>query len=164
MDHGQSGVIWSTPQLRNEIVIINLPLELQSIIEDFQLSDGREKLELLLQYAEEMPPQPEWLRGSTREMEQVEECMTPVFMQAEVHDNQMHFFIDVPKSAPTVRGFSNILLRGLDGLSPEEILKVPNDFYLEMGLEEVLTYQRLKGISAILAHMKQLAMKAIATF
>lgn len=142
-------------------VITNLPPKLQAIIEDFQLSEGREKLELLLQYAEEMPPQPEWLQGMTGAMDQVEECMTPVFMQAEVHDNRMHYYIDVPKSAPTVRGFSTILLRGLDGLTPEEIMKVPNDFYLEMGLEEVLTYQRLNGISAILAHMKQLAMKAI---
>jgi cysteine desulfuration protein SufE len=73
----------------------------------------------------------------------------------------MHFYIDVPQSSPTVRGFATILLSGLNGLTPEEILKVPSDFYQEMGLDRVLTHQRLNGISAILAHMKLWAMKAI---
>jgi sulfur transfer protein SufE len=31
-----------------------------------------------------------------------------------------------------------------------------------MGLEQVLSYQRLNGIAAILAHMKLLALKEIA--
>lgn len=141
----------------------NIPAELRSIIEDFQISEGQEKIELLLQYAEEMPPAPDWLQGQPGASEPVEECMTPVFMQAQCRDDRMYFFIDVPKSSPTVRGFSAILLRGLDGLSPEEILKVPNDFFLEMGLDRVLSHQRLNGISAILAHMKHLAMRALAS-
>jgi len=138
----------------------NLPPKLQSIIEDFQLSEGREKLDLLIQYAEEMPAPPDW-QGQTGVMEPVEECMTPVFMQAEVRDGCMFYFIDVPRESPTVRGFSTIMLHGLNGLTPEEILKVPNDFFQDMGLDQVLTYQRLNGFSAILAHMKLLAMKAI---
>ena len=141
----------------------NLPPKLRSIIEDFQLSEGREKLDLLLQYAEEMPPQPAWVGSQTGAREPVEECMTPVFMQAEVQDGRMFFFIDVPRSSPTVRGLSTILLKSLDGLTPEEILKVPNDFYQEMGLDQVLTYQRLNGFSAILAHMKLLATKVLQT-
>jgi cysteine desulfuration protein SufE len=41
------------------------------------------------------------------------------------------------------------------------LLSVPDDFYLRMGLEQVLTHQRLNGIAAILAHMKLLAAKEI---
>src|SRR5512139_1910509 len=141
----------------------DLPPKLQSIIEDFRLSEGREKLELLLQYAEEMPPQPGWVDAQSGAMEPVEECMTPVSMQAEVQDGRIFFFIDVPRESPTVRGLSTILLHGLDGLTPEEILKVPNDFFQDMGLDQVLTYQRLNGFSAILAHMKLLAMKSFQT-
>jgi cysteine desulfuration protein SufE len=139
----------------------NLPPKLQSIVEDFQLSESQEKLELLLQYAEEMPPPPAWLEGGSGEKEPVEECMTPVSMQADVQDGRMFFFIDVPRSSPTVRGLATIMLYGLDGLPLEEILKVPNDFFQDMGLDQVLTYQRLNGFSAILAHMKLLATKAI---
>lgn len=140
---------------------MSLPPKLQSIVEDFQLSEGQEKLELLLQYAEEMPPPPDWLQFHSGEPEPVEECMTPVSMQADLQDGHMFFFIDVPRSSPTVRGLATIMLHGLDGLPPEEILKVPNDFFQDMGLDQVLTYQRLNGFSAILAHMKLLATKAI---
>jgi thiosulfate/3-mercaptopyruvate sulfurtransferase len=87
-----------------------------------------EKLELLLQYATEMPFKSGLSQGNTGVTQRVEECMTPVFLQAELRDNRLHFLIDVPESSPTVRGFATILLNGLDGLTPEEILKVPNDF------------------------------------
>jgi cysteine desulfuration protein SufE len=132
----------------------SIPPQLSEIIEDFQWSEGREKLELLLQYAEELPPLPERFADKAKAMEPVEECMTPVFLQSELQDGKMVFFIDVPPSSPTVRGFASILIKGLEGLAPEEVLKVPADFFEKMGLDKVLTHQRLNGMSAILAHMK----------
>ena len=132
----------------------NIPPQLSEIIEDFQWSEGREKLELLLQYSEELPPLPERFMDKVKAMEPVEECMTPVFLQSELQDGRMLFFIDVPPSSPTVRGFASILIKGLEGLTPEEVLTVPADFFEQMGLDKVLTHQRLNGMSAILAHMK----------
>lgn len=132
----------------------HIPPRLAEIIEDFQWSEGREKLELLIQYAEELPPLPERFEEKAQAMEPVEECMTPVFLQSELQDGKVAFFIDVPASSPTVRGFASILLKGLDGLTPEEVLKVPTNFSEQMGLDKVLTHQRLNGITAILAHMK----------
>jgi cysteine desulfuration protein SufE len=137
-----------------------IPEKLRRIISDFGSSEGREKLELLLQYAEEMPSLPEWLRDRST-MDQVEECMTPVFIDATRHDGKLTFHFDVPRSSPTVRGFATILKMGLDGSTSEEILAVPGDFFERMGLEDVLTYQRLRGISAMLAHMKQLALREL---
>ena len=64
---------------------------------------------------------------------------------------------DIPPESPTVRGYASILADGLEGVPPEQVLAVPIDFYREMGLQGVLTTQRLNGISAILAHMKRLA-------
>jgi cysteine desulfuration protein SufE len=46
---------------------------------------------------------------------------------------------------------------GVKDLPIENVLKIPNDFYLEMGLQDVITGQRLNGLTAILAHMKKLA-------
>jgi cysteine desulfuration protein SufE len=46
----------------------------------------------------------------------------------------------------------------LNGATPEQVLGVPADFYQAMGLDQVLTQQRLNGISAILAYMKRLAL------
>jgi cysteine desulfuration protein SufE len=138
-----------------------LPRRLQDIIEDFAISEGREKLELLLDYSERMPPLPDWLQSQHDGMDQVHECMTPVFVQSVTEAGKMHFYFDVPPESPTVRGYAALLAEGLDGLSPQEILTVPNDFYFEMGLAEVLTHQRMNGISAILAHMKRLAVAEI---
>ena len=140
----------------------SIPLRLAEIIENFQLCVGREKFELLIQYAENFPPLPDWLKDQRGNMEPVPECMSPVFVQARIESGHMQFFFDVPAESPTVRGFAAILGEGLRGATPEEVLRVPNDFYQKMGLHELLTQQRLNGISAILAHMKQFAVAAIA--
>ena len=138
----------------------NLPPRLQAIIEDFQLCEGREKVELLLEYSEQLPPLPDWLPSNHQGMDSVPECMTPVFVQADHKNGQMHFYFDVPEESPTVRGFAAIMVEGLDGASPQDILAVPGDFFRSMGLESLLTHQRLNGFSAILAHMKRLALAA----
>lgn len=139
----------------------NIPVPLGSIIDDFKWCEGREKLELLLQFSERMPPLPEWLIDHHEKMDEVSECMTPVFVYAVSQDNKMTFYFDIPPQSPTVRGFATILGEGLHGATPEEVLKLPADFYQEMGLHQVLTHQRLNGISAILTHIKQLALREL---
>jgi cysteine desulfuration protein SufE len=145
-------------ELRNSI-----PPRLQEIIEDFGWAEGREKLELLLEFAEKMPPLPEQLHGQRDAMEAVPECMTPVFIHAEVEpeSRRMSIYFDAPPESPTVRGYAEILRDGTEGATPEEVLAIPNDFFRQMGLHEVLTHQRLSGISAILAHVKRLAAQAL---
>jgi cysteine desulfuration protein SufE len=138
-----------------------LPARLAEIVEDFRLCEGREKLELLLQYAENLPPLPEWLQGREMEMEAVPECMTPVAVAAEIRDGGMRFHFKVPEESPTVRGFAAIIAEGLQGASPEEVLDLPADFYQAMGLQEVLTSQRMNGMSAMVAHVKRLAVEQI---
>lgn len=141
--------------------ITTMPTRLVEIIEDFELSEGREKIEMLVDYSERMSPLPEQIAQNRNTMEEVPECMTPVFVAAETVDGGMRFYFDVPPESPTVRGFASILSQGLDGASPEQVLAVPNDFFYRMGLEQVLTMQRLKGFTSILAHMKRLATEAI---
>ena len=135
---------------------MTIPSRLQEIVEEFELAEGQEKLELLLEYSERMPLLPDWLDKDSN-MEQIHECMTPVFVHAELENGGMHYFFDVPEESPTVRGFAAILGEGLLGESPDAVLEVPAAFYLDMGLQRVLTMQRLNGIGAILAHIKRLA-------
>jgi cysteine desulfuration protein SufE len=139
----------------------HLPERLKEIIEEFEFSEAREKVELLLYYSERMPDLPDELGRGEDEMQLVEECMTPVYVAAQMEDNRMFFYFDVPPESPTVRGFAAILAEGLDGTSPQEVLNVPNNFFTAMGLEGVLTMQRMNGISAILAYMKRLAARAL---
>jgi cysteine desulfuration protein SufE len=134
-----------------------IPDRLQEIVEDFSLCVGQEKLEYLLEFAESLEPLPERLAAKKDSMLQVHECMTPVFIEVENQDGLLTYYFDVPVESPTVRGFAAILSEGIRQVSAEEVLQIPNDFYRQMGLHQVLTGQRLNGIGAILAHMKQLA-------
>jgi cysteine desulfuration protein SufE len=141
----------------------SVPPRLQEIIEDFGWAQGREKLELLLEYSESMPELPGWLHDRRDGMEAVPECMTPVFIHVESDpgSGKMTFYFDVPPESPTVRGYAEILRAGAEGATPEEVLAIPNDFFRAMGLHQVLSPQRMNGISAILAHMKRLAVQEL---
>lgn len=134
-----------------------LPPRLQEIIADFRSADREEKLELLLEFSDNMPPLPEWLRDRRNAMDQVHECMTPIFVHAENQAGRLTFYFDIPPESPTVRGYAALLAEGLASTTPEEVLQVPANFFQAMDLQQVLSPQRMNGISAILAHMKRLA-------
>lgn len=140
-----------------------LPSRLQEIVEDFQILQGREKLEYLLEFAESLPPLPEWLEDKRDQLEQVHECMTPVFVFAERDNGKIHYHFDVPLESPTVRGYAEILRTGTSGLTIEEVLSIPHDFYLEMGMGDVLSQKRLSGLGAILNYLKQIAQREQST-
>ncbi|HFE66480.1 MAG TPA: SufE family protein [Chloroflexi bacterium] len=134
-----------------------LPDRLKEIVEDFSFLEGREKLEYLLEFSENLPPLPRWLEGKQADMDQVHECMTPVFIYPERRDGRIFFHFDIPAESPTVRGFASILQQGLGWAAPEAVQAIPFDFYRQMGLQDVLSGQRLNGMSAMLAHLKNLA-------
>lgn len=138
-----------------------IPSALKEIIEEFKWCEGQEKLELLLQYALELPELPAWLKSDPTRMEPIPECMTPVYVQAENRNGRLTFYFDVPAESPMVRGYASLMRKGLDQTTPEEVLKVPSDFFYALGLHQVLSHQRLNGLSAILAHMKQIAIKQL---
>ncbi len=131
------------------------PPRLQEIIEEFREVDPRERLEYLLEYALEMPDLPEWLHARRDQMEQVHECQTPVFVYTELGEDGVHFYIDVPRESPTVRGYAAIVQEGLDGAAPEDVLQVPDDLPILLGLNEALSYQRLRGLYALLSYLKR---------
>ena len=139
---------------------MTIPPKLQEIIDDFALASREEKVEMLIQYAESLPPLPEWLRGERARMDPVPECMTPVFLFAEKQaDGGLVFHFDIPPQSPTVRGLAAILANGLNGADPAQIISLPSDFYAPMNLQEAISYQRLNGFQGVLAHMKQAAVK-----
>ena len=138
-----------------------IPTRLHGIMQDFQDCEGREKIELLLEYSEKMPTLPSYFQTHHEHMDFVEECMTPVYVAADNIDGGFSFFFDVPAESPTVRGFAALLAEGLEGTTPEEILSIPNDFFYQMGLDQVLTMQRLNGITAIMAHIKRIAAQSL---
>ena len=132
----------------------SLPPRLEQIVNLMKASPKQVRVEAMLDYANRIPPLPDGMDSS--ELERVPECQSPFFVATELDDDGLvHLYFDAPREAPTVRGFAGILLDGLDGETSEVILDVPNDFYYDMGLEEVVTPLRLRGMGAILARIKR---------
>ena len=138
-----------------------LTLQMQKIVAMFQGAEGRDKLELLLDYSASMPKVPATFTGARDDLEAVHECTTPLFVYAESTDGKMLYGFDVPEVSPTVRGFAAILGLGLKGATPKEVLQTPGDVFFQMGLHKVLTPQRLNGSAALLGHMKRLALREL---
>lgn len=131
------------------------PPRLQEIIEEFREVEPRERIEYLLEYAQELPDLPERLRAVRDSMEQVHECQTPVFLMTEPEDGSIRFYLDIPRESPTVRGYASILVSGFEGATPGEILRTPEDVYLMLGLHEAISPQRLRGLHALVTYMKR---------
>jgi cysteine desulfuration protein SufE len=135
---------------------MSLPQKLQAIVTDFKSAPKPLRLQMLLEYSKKVPPLPQHLAENTDALERVHECQTPFFLATEYpNDNQVIFHFDAPPEAPTTRGFAGILHQGLNGSSPQDILSVPSDFYTEMGLEEVISPLRLRGMSGIIGRIKR---------
>lgn len=132
----------------------SLPPKLEQIVRLMKSSPKQIRVEAMLDYANRIPPLPEGIDSS--ELERVPECQSPIFVSTQVgSDGTVSLHFDAPREAPTVRGFAGILHDGLDGQRAEVILDVPDDFYYDMGLEEVVTPMRLRGMGAILARIKR---------
>ncbi|MFD4366275.1 SufE family protein [Rhodococcus sp. NPDC058521] len=132
----------------------DLPESLAEIVDDFAAVGAQDKLQLLLEFSRELAPLPTELEESA--MEPVPECQSPLFLSVDDSDRQkvrLHF--SAPAEAPTTRGFASILYQGLDGLSADAILAVPDDFYSDLGLAEAVSPLRLRGMSAMLARIKR---------
>ena len=133
-----------------------LPEGLAQIREDFHELELRDRLQLLLEFSNELPDLPERYVDHPDLLERVVECQSPVFMFVEVDDHDIvHMFVTAPKEAPTTRGFASILVQGLAGLTVQEVLDIPDDFPQDLGLTEAVSPLRVRGMTALLARAKR---------
>jgi cysteine desulfuration protein SufE len=133
-----------------------LPEALAGIRDDFLALDERERLQLLLEFANSLPELPERYADHPDLLERVEECQSPVFIFVEVDDaSVVHTFVTAPREAPTTRGFAAILAEGLKDLTVDEVLGVPADYPLTIGLTEAVSPLRIRGMMALLGRIQR---------
>lgn len=133
-----------------------LPQQLVDIRDEFLGLEIRDRLQLLLEFSNELPELPERYRDHPDLFERVEECQSPVFIFTEVDDDDIvHLFAIAPKEAPTTRGFASILVQGLAGLTAEQVLAVPDDYPQTIGLTEAVSPLRIRGMTALLGRAKR---------
>ncbi|AMB58317.1 SufE family protein [Microterricola viridarii] len=133
-----------------------LPEQLAEIRDDFLALEQRDRLQLLLEFSNELPELPERYQDHPDLFERVEECQSPVFLFVEVDEaGTVQLYATAPAESPTTRGFASILAQGLSGLSPEEVLAVPDDFPQTLGLTQAVSPLRIRGMTGMLARTKR---------
>ncbi|KIU04275.1 MULTISPECIES: SufE family protein [unclassified Frigoribacterium] len=133
-----------------------LPEALVDIREEFLALDVRNRLQLLLEFSNELPELPARYADHPDLLERVVECQSPVFLFVEVTDDRVHLHATAPREAPTTRGFASILAQGLDGLTVAQVLDdVPDDYPQTIGLSEAVSPLRIRGMTALLGRAKR---------
>ena len=128
----------------------------QEIADEFVAVPESERLQLLLEFGQELPPLPARYATQRELLEPVPECQSPLFLAVEISPNEtVHLFFDAPPEAPTTRGFAGILHAGLDGLTADEVLATPGEFSSQLGLQDLVSPLRLRGMAAMLARIKR---------
>jgi cysteine desulfuration protein SufE len=123
---------------------------------DFEALSLSERLDLLLEFSDNLPALPSRYADHPDLLERVEECQAPVFLFVEVEaDRTVHLFFSAPAEAPTTRGFASVLHEVLDGLKAEQVLGVSSDLPDQLGLSQAVSPLRLNGMRAMLARIKR---------
>ena len=111
---------------------MSYPAKLSAIIELFSGLPDAEKRETLIAYADQAKSQ-EPRDGETFDLEDVrkdEECTDTVAIYLRLDERGgAHFRISLgPQVQTLTRAMSSILCKGLEGVSPTDILEIPADF------------------------------------
>lgn len=126
-----------------------------AVIDDFQSMTGNDRLQMLLEYADSLPELDPRFGENPELLERVEECQAPVFIAVEGNADRVELYFSAPKEAPTTRGFASALNSALNGLSAIEILAVSDDFPTELGLDQLISPLRVRGMRGMLTRIKR---------
>lgn len=136
---------------------------LQHICREFANLDARERLELLLEYAESMPPLPQRFAAQRHdEAHRVPECQTPVYLFTELQDGRLRLYAEVAPEAPTVKGFVALLQELITDAFPAEVATLDIDLLRQLGLVEALGMMRMRGLHAVFQRIRNEARRLAA--
>ncbi|MDX2232459.1 MAG: SufE family protein [Leptolyngbyaceae cyanobacterium bins.349] len=131
-----------------------LPPSLEKIVQRFKrTTEVKQKYELLLLYAKRLSEMPE---ADKMAENKVPGCVSQVFVTAELVEGLVQFHAD--SDAQLTKGLVAVLVEGLNGLPPAEIVKLTPDFIQETGLGVSLTPSRANGFYNIFNTMQKKAL------
>ncbi|MFK4790290.1 SufE family protein [Microbacterium sp. ZW T5_56] len=133
-----------------------LPATLAEIRDEFLELDESDRLELLLEFSNDLPELPAEYEGHPELAERVIECQSPVYIIVDVdQDGVVSMHATAPAEAPTTRGFASILSQGITGLTADEVLSIPDDFPQTIGLTRAVSPLRIAGMTGMLLRAKR---------
>lgn len=132
----------------------HVPDILAEIRDGFLETPESDRLLLLLEYSDELPEVSEEVASHPEMCERVAECQSPVYIYVEVADGVVTMHATAPPEAPTTRGFASILVQGITGLTPDEVLAIPDDYPQSIGLTKAVSPLRIGGMTGMLLRAK----------
>lgn len=136
------------------LAITSLPSSLALIVQRFQRqTEPKRRYELLIGYAKRLPELPAAARTPEN---RVVGCVSQVYITASLEAGRVYFQGD--SDSQITKGLVALLVEGLSGLTPTEILQIMPDFIQETGLGVSLTPSRANGFYNIFKTMQAKAL------
>ncbi|MBD2773658.1 SufE family protein [Iningainema tapete] len=136
--------------------IDSLPPSLAKIVQRFQrASDPKRRYEQLIWYGQRLPEFPE---SDKIPENKVSGCVSQVYITATLDDSKVLFQGD--SDSQLTKGLVGLLVEGLNGLTPKEIIQLTPDFIQETGLNVSLTPSRANGFYNIFKTMQKKALES----
>ena len=135
----------------------------QAVVDDFTFLEERDRLQMLLEFSEQLPALDARFGDNPELLERVEECQSPVFIAVEGTRESISLFFSAPQEAPTTRGFASVLNAALNGQSAQEIIDLPDDFPSMLGLDRLISPLRVRGMRGMLARIKRKTREIVAS-
>ena len=141
-----------------------IPKALADLVDEFSFLDRTERVEYLIEYADQFKNVPE--RIATRpypEERRVKRCESQAFVWAENDDEgtQRYYFAVENPQGISAKSFCAILDETLAGASPEQVQRIPGDFIFDIYGRE-LSMGKGEGLLGILTAVQMFARQAAA--
>ena len=129
------------------------PASIDKLVQRFQkVAEPKRRYEQLLWLAKKLDPFP---ADAKIEANKVQGCVSQVYVIAALEDGKLQYCGD--SDAQITKGLVAFLIRGMNGLTPEEIADLSPDFIKETQLDVSLTPSRANGFFNIFKMMQQKA-------
>ncbi len=125
-----------------------------SIINEFSaFDDWMDKYNYLIELGREVPEIDEQFKVPNN---LISGCQSKVWLHAQFRDGKIYFTAD--SDAVITRGLVSLLIRVLNGRTPDEILEADMEFIEKIGLKEHLSPTRSNGLTSMVKQMKLYAL------
>jgi cysteine desulfuration protein SufE len=129
----------------------------QEIIDDFAIyDDWMDKYEYIIELGKDLPLIDESKKTDDR---LIEGCQSRVWVAFEFIDGKMNFTAD--SDAIITKGIIALLIRVLNGETPENIVKTDLHFIPAIGLQEHLSPTRANGLLSMVKQLKISALQVL---
>ena len=126
----------------------------KEIIEEFEMFDNWEdKYQYLIDMGKDLHSLPEELKTEDR---LIKGCQSRVWMNSDLENGKINYKAD--SDAIITKGMVALMIRVLNGQTPDDILKADMHFIDQIGLKEHLSPTRANGLLSMIKQMKLDAM------